>query len=782
MPQQSVTRGAFHPALTRFVGRRREIAEARRRMTESRLVTVTGVGGVGKTRLARELTLQVHKAFRDGAWIVELATVETGAGVASAVASALAVTDQSPRPARERLLDYLGDKQLLLVMDNCEHLLQPVADLVAELLAAAPGVRVLATSREPLAVAGEHVYALPPLTTPDPTRSYPPAGLDQFESVQLLVDRARGVVADFAVTAENVDAVVQLCTRLDGIPLAIELAAIRLRTLSVTQVVDRLDRRFQLLTGGDRVALARQQTLRALIDWSYELCSETERLLWARISVFPGGFDLDAAEVVCGFGDLPMEQVLDVLDRLVAQSLVMTERHGETVWYRQLMTVREYGAERLARTGDLGELKRRQRDHYRARAVTMVADWCGPGQAAALTAMRRDHANLMSVLEWTVHAPGQQPAGAELAALLRYHWIAGGRLSSGRYRLDQLLLGLDPQDLDGGAVRERGAALWVAAWVALIQGDRDAAAAYLAESRGIAESLGDDRMAAHVAHWSALLHLFRGETAESIECYEGAIAGHSRFGDTASVLLALFQLAMAQVYDGRPEEALQTSTRGLELSGRYGERWNRAYSWWITGVCRWHLGEPELAAAAAQEALELQREFKDGICTALSIELLSWVAATTKNFRAAARLLEAATAVWTALGTTIEAFGPHIHADSTGSAQRVARALGVPSPASGSAGRGGMTIDDAIALALDTTSPRRSGPGVESDCPLTRRELEIAGLVAEGLSNRAVAEKLVLSPRTVDGHMERILAKLAFSSRAQVASWVANRAAAVRER
>ena len=267
----------------------------------------------------------------------------------------------------------------------------------------------------------------------------------------------------------------------------------------------------------------------------------------------------------------------------MAKSLVLIERTGETVRYRQLMTVREYGAERLARTGDLGRLKRRQRDHYRRRAAVMVDRWCGPGQADALRAMRRDHANP------TRCSSGRRPrrrgpAGAELAALLRYHWIAGGHLADGRHWLQQLLTRLPTPG------PERGNALWVAAWVALIQGDRDDAIAYLVECGEIADDLGDHRMSAHVAHWSALHHLFCGRTAAAAELYERAIAVHRGGGDTASVLLALFQVAVAQTYDGCPEQALQSCTDALELSDRYGERWNRAYSLWMTGLCRWAAG------------------------------------------------------------------------------------------------------------------------------------------------------------------------------------------------
>src|SRR5574340_444994 len=720
--------GGGHAAMTSFVGRRRELAEAKARMTESRLVTLTGPGGVGKTRMALELAERSRKAFRDGVWIIELASLEDGSGMASIVASALAVTDQSNRPTVEKLIHHLRERQLLLVLDNCEHLLQASAALVAQLLGEAPGLRVLATSREPLAIAGEHICVIPPLSTPSPDQSHTPQGIDHFEAVKLLIDRARSIQPDFTVTDENLAAVVQLCHRLDGIPLAIELAATRLRVLSVTQIVNRLDKRFRLLAGGSRVALPRQQTLRALIDWSYELCTENERLLWARLAVFPGSFDLDAAEQICGFGNLDRELVVDLLDRLIAKSILSTERSGENLRYRQLMTVREYGAELLENSGDHALLKRRHRDHYLSAAAIMVERWCGPGQADALATMRRDHANLVSALEWSVQTDGEIGPGAELAALLRYHWIAGGFLSDGRRWLDQILDTLDraPGATDHSGP-ERGEALWVAAWIALLQGDRAEAAGYLSACR---ELDTEDRM-------------------------------HAAAGDTASVLLATFQLAMAQTYDGRLDTALHTCSDALDLSSKHGERWTYAYSLWITGLCRWHLGELKSAEQAARRALELQRDFQDGICTALNIELLSWIAASASDFQRAARLRSAATAVWTGLGTTVDAFGPHIDADATRSAELVHEALGPKRSAELAAERVCLTKDEAIALALgsartpDTVVPTKTPP-VETS-PLTRREREIADLVAEGLSNRGIEESLVISQSTVDGHVDRVV-------------------------
>lgn len=756
-------------AMTSFVGRRQELTDAKARMAESRLVTLTGPGGVGKTRLALELADRSRKAFRDGVWDVGLASLEDEAGLASVMLAALSVPDQSPRPAVEKLVDFLRDREILVVLDNCEHVLQAAAELTARILQEAQGLRIIATSREPLGIAGERVCLIPPLAVPSPSEEHTPEGLEQFEAVNLLIDRARSITPDFTVTAENAAAVIQLCNSLDGIPLAIELAAARLRSLSVTQIVERLERRFQLLTGGDRAGLPRQQTLRALVDWSYELCTPAEQLIWARLSVFPGSFDLESAENVCGFGDLDPLEVIDLLDRLVAKSIVLIQRTGEHVRYRQLMTMREYGAELLARGDGYVIFKRRQRDYYLQRSADMVAGWCGPAQARALAAMRDDHANLISALEWSVNIPEELPAAAKLASLLRYHWIAGGYLSVGRRWLERIL------SQPGEPSPERGAAQWVAAWVALIQGDREAAASYLDACQETATALDDGVLAAHVSHWRALHCYFSGNPADAVELYESAIAAHRKAGDTASALTALFQLALAQTYGSDVNIALSTCRQSLDLSNRHGERWTHAYSLWVSGLCHWRLGEHAQAKQAAMEALEIQRKFKDAICTALCIELLSWAAVSESHFETAAALGNAATGVWTGLGTTIDAFGPHLKADSIRAAEAVREHLSPRRLAELAANHPRFTKEEAIALALGT--PSAAGKPGETKSPLTPRENEVARLVAEGLSNRAIAQALVISPRTVDGHVENILGKLGFSSRAQIAAWAAQSAA-----
>jgi DNA-binding CsgD family transcriptional regulator/tetratricopeptide (TPR) repeat protein len=456
------------------------------------------------------------------------------------------------------------------------------------------------------------------------------------------------------------------------------------------------------------------------------------------------------------------------------------------------MTFREYGMERLEAAGESSELRRRQRDHYLDRAAAMVALWCGPDQAKRLVAARRDHANLVSALDWSASTPGEELAGTRLASLLRYHWIAGGNLSDGRRWLDRMLT------LSTPCCPERAEALWSAAWVCLIQGDRDAAERYLAECRGIAKQLDDRVLEANANHWTALHELFSGHVDAAIAHFCAAIEVHVEVGDKALALTAMFQLAMAQTYTDKPEEALATCREVLSQSDADGERWNHAYALWAAGLCQWHLGQFDAARQSQIAALEILRDFLDGICTAVTIEQMSWMAASDEHWEGAAVLFHAAQGVWKGLGTTISAFGPHIQTDSEQVAARVRRELGDSRFEAILASRAMPSKAQAIELALAAArtahvapkAARRpvARPSVDADpegaqssshlglttaSELTRREEQVAALVAEGHSNKEIAATLVVSPRTVDGHVEHILAKLGFTSRTQIAVWFA---------
>jgi predicted ATPase/DNA-binding CsgD family transcriptional regulator len=763
MDQRLPTRsaGTLPTPLTSFVGRRRELAEVRRRLARSRLVTLTGAGGLGKTRLAMEVARESRRGFTGGAWFADLAPVSTGGQVAQAIATALGVPDQSPRPAEEQLADHLADRELLLVLDNCEHVVEACAVLVDRLLGFAPGLRVLATSRETLGIGGEHVVVVPPLSLPDPQRLPPAAALGQYDAITLLLDRAAAVAPDFRIADGNLAAVVRLCAGLDGMPLAIELAAARLHTMAVEQLADRLEDRFLLLTGGSRVARTQQRTLRALIHWSYELCPERERLLWARLSVFAGGFELSAAEGVCAGDAIAKSDVLDLLDHLVARSVVLVESTEDArPRYRMLETIRQYGRDRLDEEGTTGALRDRHRDHYLHAAEEIAAAWNGPGQADGLTALRVEHDNLRAALEWSI-ARREAGTAQRLVAALRYHWCTDGFLSEGRRWLDQALA------LDAEPTAVRAGALRVAAWAALLQGEHDSALKRLDECARIS---GDAATAAHVTCLRGTSTLFRGRLEEASELYESAAAAFAAVGDTAGATFALFQLAITQAHLQDPDAAAATAQRAVSMAKTRGERLYQSYALWALGFAAWVRGDWDTAISHTRGGLDLQRGFNDHVGTALMIELLAWVAASKGDAVEAGRLLGAVGSIWRAVGTSISAHGPYLARHHALCERRVVEALRAERYRTVLAEGATWTLQQALVRALGE-SPAAPEPTAEP--VLTRREREVAELVAQGLSNRRIAAALTLSTRTVDGHVEHILSKLGFGSRSQVAAWVA---------
>ncbi|MEV7394970.1 LuxR C-terminal-related transcriptional regulator [Streptomyces sp. NPDC091215] len=743
--------GNLPEAFTTFVGRRHDIAEVRRVLGSARLLTLTGTGGVGKTRLALEVAATARKAFPDGTWLVDLAPVRDASAVATTAAAAVGIVDLGDRPALDRLAERLAERRALIVLDNCEHLVDACAELAGALLSACPGLRILATSRQTLGMGGEHVFTVPPLKVPD-------------EAVELLRDRACAVRPGFRITDANWDTVTRLCTDLDGLPLAIELTASRLRTLTVEQAVDRLEDRFSLLTSGSRTARPRQRTLRAAMDWSYELCSEAERLLWNRLSVFAGGFCLDAAEDVCAGEGLHTEEVLDVLDRLVAQSVVLPTEEEGMPRYRLLATIREYGRERLAESGEEERLLRRHRDFHLALADCIADRWYGPGQEGALSRLRIDHANLMAAL-----AHGDDPqATLALAAALRYHWCAGGFLAEGRRQLDRALAAAP------ASTPARARALCAASWVALLQGDHMAADRWLAEAGELAEQQKDRTLCANVIGLRGSLVSFQGRWVDSVPLFERAVAAHTAAEGEASAVFVLFQLAAVQLDSGNPLGAA-TGRRAVALAEACGERWARAHAMWTLSRCAWRRGEHEEALALIRAALEIERGFNEPFSAALMLETLAWIAASREEYERAGRILGSVRKLWRDVGTDISVFGPPLGDDHMRCEQSVVRALGQEGYERALAVGGGCdNPEQAIDFALGGIDPAPVAAAVRG--PLTRREREVAALVAKGLSNRKIAEELVVSPRTVDFHVENIRAKLGFSGRAQVAAWWATQA------
>src|SRR6516225_11560173 len=459
--------GNLPAELTSFVGHRGELAEVRRLLAGSRLVTLTGPGGVGKTRLALRAAAGLARAFPDGVWLVRLDQLRDEALLAQAVAEALGLQDRAGYVPEAAVAEYLAGRQLLLVLDNCEHVVDAVAKLADVLLRAAAGLRVLATSREWLNMPGETVLAVPPLAAPDARERLSVAELAQFAAAALFAERAAQVVPGFAVTEANAAAVAGICRRLEGLPLAIELAAGQTPVLSAEQIDVRLGDRLGLLTRGSRTRPARQQTLRASVGWSYELCSPAERLLWTRLSVFNGGCELDAAEDICADHRLAAAQVLDLLAALAGKSILIAAHRKGVARYRLPETLREYGQERLHESGEYTALRRRHRDWHEQLARQANTDWLSP-QIAGLTArLHREHANVNAAQDFCQAEPGEAEAGLRIAihVWLFYYWSAG-HISEGRYRLGQALA----EAGEPTVWRARG--LLLAGFLAVISGDR----------------------------------------------------------------------------------------------------------------------------------------------------------------------------------------------------------------------------------------------------------------------------------------------------------------------
>ncbi len=753
--------------VTSFVGRRHEAAEVKRMLSASRLVTLTGVGGVGKTRLALRVADEARRAFPDGVWLAELADLDNPTLLAQGVTEALEIRDHSSRPAMDILVDHLRDRQALIVLDNCEHLLEECARLADRLLRAAPRLRLLTTSRQALGTAGEQSLAVPTLGLPDPEGPRPSlATLARCDAIRLFVERAAAIVPGFQLDEDNRDAVELICRRLDGIPLGIELAVVRLRALSVQQLLDRLDDRFRLLTTGSRTVLPRHQTLRALIDWSYELCTERERLLWARTSVFAGSLDLEAAEAVCSGEGIGREETLDLVAELVDKSVLLREEHRTSVRYRMLDTLREYGHERLAASGEEAVRQRRHRDYYRGLAADARAALFGPAQVQWFTRLHLEHANLRTALESCLAEPEQTVCGLDMAADLLYHWITSYYLGEGRRWLDQaLVLCTEP---DGSRAR----ALWTNSWLAVIQSDTDAAAAMLEESRSIGTRLGLETVLAYAALYSGMVAMYRGETRSAIALYEEAVARHRATGDPVGLALALIRLSLAHSFVGDSPRAIALGEESLEVCDAYGEGWHRAYTMMALGVDVWRQGDTARAAALEKESLTFNRSLDDPLGVGVNLEVLAWIAATEQDHSRAARLLGALGTLWHAIGAPLSGYGHLVHYHEECEAA-VRRALGKPAFNAACKQGARLSYTEALGYALEDELPSGETSAGGRPSPLTPRESEIARLVAQGLSNKEIASSLVIAQRTAEGHIEHILSKLGFTSRAQVAVWVA---------
>ncbi|WP_158891448.1 LuxR C-terminal-related transcriptional regulator [Amycolatopsis anabasis] len=738
-----------------YVGRRGEARRLRTLLAQARLVTLTGVGGVGKTRLALRVAEEISDRFADGVCLVELAELDDPALLADLVADRLGLRDQLARhTAEDAVTEYLRPRQVLLVLDNCEHLVAACAALLGRLLPVAAGLVVLATGRQSLGVPEERVYPVPPLEVP-PAGAVLPAALGRYDAVRLFADRAGAVVPSFRLTADNGADVADLVRRLDGLPLAIELAAARIRTLSVRQMTARLAHGQPVLVT-DRRRPARQRTLHDSIELTYQLCSPAERAAWAALSVFPESFDLAAAEHVAGrFTETP---AAELIDGLVDKSVLSRGSEDGPERYRMLSTLREYGRQRLTESGERRRAAAVHRDWVVGLLAACHAEWISPRQLEWMVRLRREYANIRAALEFCVTEPGQAGTVLRHALALEHYWSIASRYGEARRWLDRALAAA-PADAP-----ERRYALGSSGLFAAIQGDNADAVARLREATGMAHRATDEPAAVYTALVAGFAEFFSGNISGAAELSARAVTRTDSFGDPHLRMYARWLHGLCTGLAGDFPAALTVLRELVAISHRQGEVFWRGQALHLLAHNELLAGNTDAARAAAIASLRLPREAHSLFAVAISIDILAFAAQRHGHEDRAAALSGAADTLWSAQGAGPDAF-PGLSELRTTHRTLARRALGEHRFDQHYTAARALTAEQAVAYALDDSRPPPGGRG------LTRREREIAGLVADGLTNRDIATRLTISPRTVEKHVDNILGKLAVRNRGQIAAW-----------
>jgi predicted ATPase/DNA-binding CsgD family transcriptional regulator len=741
--------------LTSFIGRERELAQAKRLLADSYLVTLTGPGGSGKTRLCIALAAAVAGDYPDGVYFVPLAPVRDPGLVPSTIARSIGLQDARDRPLMEHLVSQLCGRQLLLVLDNFEHLLA-AAPIVTRLLQETSAVRILVSSRSSLRISGEQECPVPPLTVPDETHPTA-ASLAACESVRLFAERAAAALPGFTLDDENAAAIADIARRLDGLPLAIELAAARVKLLPPEAILPRLDHSLGLLTSGRRDLPDRQQTLRATIAWSHDLLTEGARRLLAVCSVFAGGVSLEVIETVC---DAAVDIGLPVLDgvaELVDQSLLRQLPRPGPVRYVMLETIREYAAERLAAMPEAEQVRGAHAAAFLALVEADGRPHAGLARKEWLEQVDAEHNNIRAALSWyRQHDP---PAALRLAASMSAFWSLRGHHTEGRQRLGELL------DLVCGPSAVRVSALNGAGWLAIDQGDYARAADLLGESIRLSQALGDMVGEAIATVYFGRCTMSAGRISEGAPEVERAVALANETGDRPAIAFTTFYSGLVALLTGQLETACGLFTRSAAMAAELGLAPLSARARLMLGFPLLDLGQLSAARTALAEGFQMSTDVGDRWFVQLGLGGFVGLAANTARPRLALRLAGAAAAY-----RDMNEFSMPEPMEEIVDRWLVAARARTGS-AAGRLIAGGRTLSPEEAVGLVLANEPDEAPLLGSPPMLTRREVEVAALAARGLTNRDIAAQLFLSVRTVEAHVDHILTKLGFHTRTQLAAW-----------
>ena len=762
--QPQSKRGNLPAELTRFVGRRNELAVVKNSFSSGGVTTLTGIGGVGKTRLALQTATDVRREFDDGVWLAELSELSDPELVVTTVSDVLGLREQSARSLAQ-LTDHLAGKRALLILDNCEHLLRPIVVLVDALTRKCPSLQVLATSREPLGANGEVVVRVSPMTVPDLARTSSLCGLPGYEAVELFVDRAALMVPGFELTEENSATVAQICVRLDGLPLSIELAAARLRAMSANQMLDRLNLRYQLFLVGMRSAPTRQQTMRSSIKWSYDLCTAREQQLWSELAVFSHSFELDAAEAVCA-GGVGHEDMFVVVTSLVDKSILIREEIGEVVRYRMLDLLHDFAREKLSTTGEWSDLLKRYQQWYEQLAYRTVVDAISPRQLELLNRLEREQTNFRAALQSCMSAPSEPDVGLRMAGGLFPFWLFRGHLAEGRLWFGRVLAAYE-----GEPQAAQAQVLYLNSLLAGMQGDLADAITQLTAADEIATRDPDITMSALAEFARGSIALFHTDPGRAVTHFQAVDAANQAEGDLFWRVGSLLGLGLAYVQLGVPVAAVASYERLLTLTEKHGERVYRGRAALVGGWGWWRQGELQRAQTILRRGLCLSSCAGDPVGISRTVLILAWIEAEINRADRAAMLLGAAAVIWRESGGPTADFLEQLpdHFDCIQSSRQT---LGDREFERQFHEGGTLGLAGAVEYALDEKRPTH-GPQPSGPTPLTRREWQVAELVATGLTNREVADRLFISPRTAQGHVAHILSKLGFTSRTHIAAWIA---------